>query len=61
MSQPELLKTREVAERLGISQSQVYRLIRSGALPTVPIGKDRRVSRAALDAWLARYSRLPAE
>jgi excisionase family DNA binding protein len=59
MTEPALLKTKEVAEFLGISQSQVYRLIRSGELPTVPIGKDRRVSRQALLAWVDRYSRLP--
>lgn len=61
MPEPQLLKTREVAEYLGISTSQVHRLIRRGVLPAVPIGKDVRISRQALDAWIARHSKLPPE
>lgn len=57
--EPALLTATQVAKWLGISRTQVYRLIRSGELPTVPIGKDKRVTRAAINAWLARHSRLP--
>lgn len=47
-----LLTTAQAAERLGISRRQVYRLIADHGLPTVTIGKDRRVPADGLAAWV---------
>ncbi len=42
----------EVAEALGISRSQVYAMLASGALPSVRFGKTIRVPLAALHTLL---------
>lgn len=49
---PPLLKPAEVAAYLGIGLNQAYRLVNSGALPSVPVGTHRRVPRHALQEWL---------
>jgi excisionase family DNA binding protein len=50
-----LLSVRQVAERLGLSRSQVYRMVGDGRLPAVQLG-DRgaslRIDEAELRAWL---------
>jgi excisionase family DNA binding protein len=38
-----LQRISETARFLGVSRSLVYRLINSGALPTVRIGRSRRI------------------
>ena len=48
-----LLTVPEVAARLGVPASRVRELTRSGTLPSVKIGKYVRVSRRALQVWLA--------
>ncbi len=48
----ELLTVAEVADILRVSTMTVYRLIRSGELPAVRVGRNYRVRRAALDAYL---------
>lgn len=69
------LKAREVAARLRIHPSQVYRLIEKGELPAVRIGeKSVRVPAGGLEAYLrarasqgkiqpvrVQYTQLPAE
>ncbi len=48
------LKADEVAERLKIDRSHVYRLIKSGQLPSIRLSeKTVRVPRGGLDAFLA--------
>lgn len=47
-----LLDTRQVARRLSISRSYVYRLVRAGALPAVRIGRAVRVRPRDLDRYL---------
>jgi excisionase family DNA binding protein len=49
-----LLTVDQVAELLQISRWTVYRLIWANDLCSVQIGRCRRVSREALDAYLAR-------
>ena len=49
---PLLLTVPQVAGQLGIGRSSVYRLIDAGTLPTVAIGRARRVTRAALLAYV---------
>lgn len=38
--------------QLCLSRSRVYELIRSGELPSIKIGRSRRVLRASLEAFL---------
>jgi excisionase family DNA binding protein len=47
----------EVAEQLRVSSMTVYRLIKSGELRAVRIGKSYRISEDDVDAYLqARFS-----
>lgn len=48
-----LLRPEEAGEVIGVSRSQVYKLISEGQIPTVCIGRSRRISRRALEAWVA--------
>jgi excisionase family DNA binding protein len=45
-----------VADRLSICLPSAYRLVRSGALPAVRVGKLWRVSEANLEAFLRGQS-----
>jgi len=49
----DLLTVAEVAEELRVSKMTVYRLCHSGDLASVRVGRSFRVSRAALDTYLA--------
>ncbi len=44
----------EVAEMLGVTYQLIYRLVRSGELPAVRLGKLYRVASSDLDAYLER-------
>ena len=46
------LRPHEAAELLGLCRSTVYELIASGAIPSITIGKSRRVPLEALRAWV---------
>lgn len=48
----ELLTVAEVADMLRVSDMTVYRLIRSGELPAVRVGRNYRVGRSDLEAYL---------
>ncbi len=48
----QLLTVAEVADLLRVSTMTVYRLIRSGDLPAVRVGRNYRVRRADLDEYL---------
>jgi excisionase family DNA binding protein len=48
------LTTDEVLIYLKITPRTIYRLIRSGELPAVRIGRQWRFRRADLDRWLER-------
>ncbi len=59
--QPErarFLTVAEVAEVMRVSRMTVYRLLHSGELPGVRVGRSFRVPQAALDGYL-RSSALP--
>lgn len=47
-----LLRIEQVGERLSLSRARVYELIASGALPSVQIGRSRRVRADVLEAWI---------
>lgn len=49
-----LIGVRALAAHLAISVRGVHRLIASGALPSLKIGRRRVVSRDALHDWLAK-------
>lgn len=49
---PKLLKAMEVAEILNISKSMAYRLMQTQAIPTVSIGKAKRVRPKDLDTYI---------
>jgi excisionase family DNA binding protein len=48
-----LLKPEEVAVCLNIGRSTVYELMRSGVLELVQIGTRRRITRAAVERYVA--------
>ncbi len=47
----------EVADMLGVTYQLIYRLVRSGELPAVRLGKLYRVSRSDLDSYLEKSKR----
>lgn len=47
-----LLKAEEAARLLGLSRSRVYELIASNELPSIMIGRSRRLRRDQLLKWL---------
>jgi len=53
-----LLTPEEAARRLGLSRTQIFRLIAQKRLRSVKIGKLRRISRAALEDFVAETERL---
>ena len=57
MSNKHLLTINSVAQELGVSRSTVYRLIAAQELPTVRVRRCRRVSRTALDRYIAGLER----
>lgn len=62
LNQPEtaatkLMKIAEVSRELQLSHGKVYQMIASGELPSLTMGKSRRVIRAELDDWLAKGAR----
>jgi excisionase family DNA binding protein len=48
-----LLTVQQVIERLHLSRSSVYELISSGEIPSLKIGRARRVSEDDLDRFIA--------
>jgi excisionase family DNA binding protein len=55
LATPEFLSPSEVARRLGLSRSTIYRHISRGDLPALRLGQDGtslRVRADALEAWL---------
>ena len=51
-----LLRVPEAAEALGVSKSQGFKLVWSGELPSVRIGKAVRVPAAALQEFVDRLT-----
>ena len=48
------LTTEEVLSCLKVNPRTIYRLIKSGELPAVRIGRQWRFRRSDLDAWIDR-------
>ncbi len=49
---PFLLSSREAAERLAISQGQLYRMTKAGLLPCVRVGRLVRYSAETIQQWI---------
>ncbi len=53
MDQPLLLRIREVCELTALGRSTVYGLLdRPGGLPTLRVGRARRIPAAAVHEWI---------
>lgn len=50
----ELLTPDQVAQRLGVGRTTVYELMGRGELPSLRIGRARRIPSSAVDAFIAR-------
>lgn len=55
---PGLMTVQDVAERLKLSESTVYALMRDGRIPAVKIGSQWRVEPVRLQQWLDAKSGL---
>jgi excisionase family DNA binding protein len=51
-----LLMVREVAELMRVSNMTVYRLIKAGDLPALRVGKNFRIRRSDVEAYLGGRS-----
>jgi excisionase family DNA binding protein len=51
-----LLTVEEAADRIGICRSNMFKLIRSGDVKSVKVGRLRRVAPAALEDYVRRLS-----
>ena len=49
-----LLRVEEAADRLGIGRSLMYRLVLSGAVESVPVGRLRRIPSECLREYVDR-------
>jgi excisionase family DNA binding protein len=54
------LTVEEAARRLGVGRTTMYALVASGEVPSVQIGRLRRVPAQALDTYLAALTQAPA-
>jgi excisionase family DNA binding protein len=50
--QPLLLTVPQAAKLLGMSNAHVNRLVTAKALPSLKVGRLRRISRKALEHWI---------
>jgi excisionase family DNA binding protein len=57
----QLLTVADAATRLNVSRSKLYELLADGELPSVRIGRTRRIAVTALDEFVAAHTeRIPA-
>jgi excisionase family DNA binding protein len=47
-----LLRVEEVARWLGVGRTKAYELVHKGRLPSVTIGRSRRIAVSALEAFI---------
>ena len=60
--EPLLLRPTEVARLLAVSRSKLYELISADAIPgVIRIGSSIRVSRRALETWIASETGEPQD
>ena len=57
---PQMLRPKEVADRLAVSKDTIYNWIEDGTLPAIKIGERAvGVSEEKLAAWLDRRPHMP--
>lgn len=56
-----LLSVTEAAARLGVGRTLMYELIRTGAIPSVRVGRLRRIRAADLEAYAAALAAAPVD
>ena len=56
-----LLRIQEAADWLGLSRRKVYELISRGELPSVCIGRSRRIAQTALESFVERLPMTPGD
>lgn len=47
-----LLRPEDAAEAIGVSRSRIYELMGAGTIPSVRIGRSRRIAREALERFV---------
>lgn len=55
--EPLLLSVTHVAKLIGFGRTKTYELVQSGKIPSIEVEGRLRVTRQALDAWIARRPR----
>ncbi len=60
MDTRKLLTVGEAAQAMGIGRSMLYQLVMRGDIPSIKIGRARRISVTALDEWI-RHQQAEAE
>jgi excisionase family DNA binding protein len=55
-----LLTVAQVEAALQLGRTRTYELLRSGAIPVLRVGRLIRVSRLALEEWVAQSEERPA-
>ena len=50
-----LLTVDEAAQRLGVARSHLYKYVLSGELPSVKLGRSRRIPASALQEFVERH------
>jgi excisionase family DNA binding protein len=58
MPEPLLLKPTEAAESLRVSRAKVYAMLAAGELPSVRVGRFRRIPVLALRQWVEKRSQV---
>ena len=56
MAGPLLYTPEGAADMLNIGRSKVFEMMKDGRLPSVQIGRSRRIPTAALEAFVARLA-----
>ncbi len=54
--QARIMKVREVADYLRISEAKVYRMAKAGDLPVIRMGKSWRFRSDLIDEWIRRQA-----
>ncbi len=49
-----LLRVEEAARRLSLSRSAMWSLVSSGSVPSIHVGRARRIVAADLEAWVTK-------
>jgi excisionase family DNA binding protein len=51
-----LLKVEQVADRLNLGRAKTWQMVMAGEIPSLTIGRSRRVPAAALREWVERQA-----